>query len=223
MIRLERVGKTYGAGAEAVFAVRDVDLSIDRGDRLGLIGPSGSGKTSLLNILGCLDRPTSGTVWMEGRNVFAQRDAELTRFRAKSLGFVFQSFNLFELLSARENVEYPLHLLRVPSGERRERAFEALGWVGLEAKAARRPGQLSAGEKQRVAIARAMVHRPKLVLADEPTANLDSDTGARVISLLCTLNEQLGATFVIATHDAALMAQLRRVVSIRDGRLTEGQ
>jgi putative ABC transport system ATP-binding protein len=219
MIRLERVGKTYGQGAEIVQALRDVDLAIAQGERLGIVGPSGSGKTSLLNILGCLDRPTSGTVWLDGRDVFRQREAELTAFRSTTLGFVFQSFNLFDLLTARENVEYPLHLAAVGKQERRERAIEALGWVGLDGKIDRRPDQLSAGEKQRVAIARALVHRPRLVLADEPTANLDSDTGARIVALLSSLNEKLGATFVIATHDRAVIDSLDRVVTMRDGRL----
>lgn len=219
MIAARRVSKVYGHGPAAVHALREVDATLERGELIGLVGPSGSGKTSLLNILGCLDRPTSGTVLLEGRDLFAMNDRELTRFRAQALGFVFQGFNLFELLTAGENVEYPLHLAGVRAAGRRRRAAEALEWVGLADKAGRRPDQLSGGEKQRVAIARALVHRPKLVLADEPTANLDSETGARVISLLRTLNEQLEVTFLIATHDQALLSQLDRVLSIRDGRL----
>ncbi len=221
MIRVQKISKVYGQGAEEVAALRDVDLEIERGELIGLIGPSGSGKTSLLNILGCLDRPTSGQVLFDGRDLFALDDAGLTRFRATTLGFVFQGFNLFELLSAAENVEYPLELQGTAAAKRRQRALEALERVGLEAKGARRPDQLSGGEKQRVAIARALVHRPALVLADEPTANLDSDTGERIVGLLCELNRQLGATFVIATHDPALIARLGRVVSIRDGRVQE--
>ena len=223
MIEVERVSKVYGEGAEAVHALREVDFIVKRGETLGLIGPSGSGKTSLLNILGCLDRPTSGTVRMEGRDLFASRDRELTRMRATALGFVFQSFNLFELLTALENVEYPLLLGGVPRAERRHRAAEALTRVGLGDKSDRWPNQLSGGEKQRVAVARAVVHRPKLVLADEPTANLDSESGARIVQLLCELNEDLEMTFVIATHDSALLSQVGRVVSIRDGRVTDGR
>jgi putative ABC transport system ATP-binding protein len=219
MIAARRVSKVYGHGPAAVHALREVDATLERGELIGLVGPSGSGKTSLLNILGCLDRPTSGSVLLEGRDLFAMNDRELTRFRAQALGFVFQGFNLFELLTAGENVEYPLHLAGVRAAGRRRRAAEALEWVGLADKAGRRPDQLSGGEKQRVAIARALVHRPKLVLADEPTANLDSETGARVVSLLRTLNEQLEVTFLIATHDQALLSQLDRVLSIRDGRL----
>jgi putative ABC transport system ATP-binding protein len=219
MIAARRVSKVYGHGPAAVHALCEVDATLERGELIGLVGPSGSGKTSLLNILGCLDRPTSGSVLLEGRDLFAMNDRELTRFRAQALGFVFQGFNLFELLTAGENVEYPLHLAGVRAASRRRRAAEALEWVGLADKAGRRPDQLSGGEKQRVAIARALVHRPKLVLADEPTANLDSETGARVVSLLRTLNEQLEVTFLIATHDQALLSQLGRVLSIRDGRL----
>jgi len=219
MIEIQKLSKVYGRGAEAVRALDGIDLRIDRGDLLGLIGPSGSGKTSLLNLLGCLDRPTGGTIRVEGRSLFGMSDAELTRFRASSLGFIFQSFNLFDLLSARENVEYPLHLNGVPASRRHRRAAEALTRVGLGDKAGRRPDQLSGGEKQRVAIARALVHRPELVLADEPTANLDSETGARIIALLRELNQELGVTFVIATHDPALISRLGRVISIRDGRL----
>ncbi len=219
MIEAKRISKVYGRSAGAVHALREVDMNVEQWELLGLIGPSGSGKTSLLNILGCLDRPTSGKVLLEGRDLFAMSDGELTRFRATALGFVFQSFNLFELLTAMENIEYPLHLAGIPPAARRQRATEALEWVGLADKAGRRPDQLSGGEKQRVAIARALVHRPSLVLADEPTANLDSETGARVVSLLAKLNAQLNVTFLIATHDQTLLSQLNRVLSIRDGRL----
>lgn len=219
MIRVERVTKVYGRGPEAVQALRDVDLEVARGEALALIGRSGSGKTSLLNILGCLDRPTSGTVHMEDRDVFAMGDAALTRFRANALGFIFQTFNLFELLSAGENVEYPLQLGRMPRAARRRRAEQALDWVGLAGKFDRRPDHLSGGEKQRVAIARALVHEPDLLLADEPTANLDTETGAQIISLLLELNKRLGVTFVIATHDPELISRLDRIVTIQDGRL----
>ncbi len=219
MIRVDKVCMVYSSGAQAVHALRDVDLEVAGGEMLGLTGPSGSGKTSLLNILGCLDRPTSGTVRMDGEDLFAMDDRQLTRYRATTLGFIFQGFNLFELLTAVENVEYPLQLAGTARPERRRRALEALARVGLDGMAGRRPDQLSGGEKQRVAIARAIVHRPRLVLADEPTANLDSETGERIIALLSTLNEQLGTTFIIATHDPALISNLGRVASIRDGRL----
>lgn len=221
MIEIRKVIKTYGSGAEEVRALDGIDTDIQRGELLGLVGPSGSGKTSLLNILGGLDRPTSGTVRLGGKDLFALRDADLTRFRASSLGFIFQSFHLFDLLTAGENVEYPLHLNHVPSSQRKRRAREALERVGLGEKFSRRPDQLSGGEKQRVAIARALVHRPELVLADEPTANLDSETGGRIIELLRELNRELGITFVIATHDTALITRVGRVLSIRDGHLVQ--
>lgn len=219
MIEIQSLTKVYGNGPEQVTALDDVSAGIEKGELVSLVGPSGSGKTSLLNILGCLDRPTSGTVRVEGKDLFQMSDQELTRFRATSLGFIFQSFNLFDLLSARENVEYPLHLNAIAKEELHTRAAEALARVGLEDKANRRPDQLSGGEKQRVAIARALVHTPALILADEPTANLDSKTGQTIIQLLTTLNRDLGATFLIATHDPALIASASRTLTLHDGKL----
>ena len=221
MIEVDRVSKTYGSERAPVRALDEVSISIEPAEIVGLVGPSGSGKTSLLNILGCLDRPTAGTVRIDGQDLFAKSDADLTRFRATTLGFVFQSFNLFDLLTAVENVEYPLQLGGVARAKRQERALEALEWVGLHDKANQRADRLSGGEKQRVAVARALVHRPKLVLADEPTANLDSETGARVVSLMFELNQKIGSTFVIATHDPQLLAKLERVVTILDGKLVD--
>ena len=222
MIEVDRVTKVYGNESIPVRALDEVSMLIQPAEIVGLVGPSGSGKTSLLNILGCLDRPTSGTVRIDGQDLFAKNEADLTRFRAATLGFIFQSFTLFDLLTAVENVEYPLHLGGVTRTRRRERALEALEWVGLEDKAHRRSDRLSGGEKQRVAVARALVHRPRLVLADEPTANLDSETGARVVSLMFELNKRVGSTFVIATHDPQLLAKFERVVTILDGRLRGG-
>ena len=219
MIEIQSLTKVYGNGPEQVTALDDVSASIEKGELVSLVGPSGSGKTSLLNILGCLDRPTSGTVRVEGKDLFQMSDQELTRFRATSLGFIFQAFNLFDLLSARENVEYPLHLNSISKDERYARTTEALSRVGLEDKANRRPDQLSGGEKQRVAIARALVHTPALILADEPTANLDSKTGQTIIHLLTTLNRDLGATFLIATHDPALIESAPRTLTLHDGKL----
>ncbi len=219
MIEIQSLSNVYGDGPEQVTALDDVSAGIEKGELVSLVGPSGSGKTSLLNILGCLDRPTSGTVRVEGQDLFQMSDQELTRFRAISLGFIFQAFNLFDLLSARENVEYPLHLNSISKEERHARATEALSRVGLEDKANRRPDQLSGGEKQRVAVARALVHTPALILADEPTANLDSKTGQTIIQLLTTLNRDLGATFLIATHDPALIASAPRTLTLHDGKL----
>jgi len=211
--------KTYGAGPNLVEALRGVDLDMARAEFVGLIGPSGSGKTTFLNILGCLDRPTSGTVRIDDRDLFRQTPREMAQFRSRFVGFVFQDFNLFAVLSAYEKVEYPLLLAGVPSGERRRRVSEILERVGLGDKLKRRPTELSGGEKQRVAIARSLVHRPRIVLADEPTANLDSETGNGIVDLLSSLNRELETTFVICTHDRSLLDRVERVLEIRDGRL----
>lgn len=219
MISILELHKTYGSGASAVHALRGIDLRIEQGEILAIVGPSGSGKTTLLNIMGCLDRPTKGTILFEDRELFSMTPRQMARFRGRSLGFVFQTFNLFAVLTAFENIEYPLLLQRVPAAERTRRVSQALEMVGLAHKARRLPGELSGGEKQRVAIARALVHRPRLVLADEPTANLDSETGAAIIALLCDLNRKLGTTIAICTHDQALISRVERVVRIRDGRL----
>jgi putative ABC transport system ATP-binding protein len=196
-----------------------VDLDVGRGEFVGLVGPSGSGKSTFLNLLGCLDRPTEGSVRIDGIDLFRQTAGEMARFRARFVGFIFQDFNLFGVLSAYENVEYPLLLSRTAAAERKRSVTEMLERVGLGDKLHRRPGELSGGEKQRVAIARALVHSPKIVLADEPTANLDSETGERVVSLLTELNRELQTTFIICTHDSGLLERVERVFAIRDGRL----
>lgn len=221
LFELDAVHKVYGTGGEAVHALRGIDWILSPGEFTGLVGPSGSGKTTLLNLLGCLDRPTSGSVKLDGRELFSRSERQLSRLRAERLGFIFQDFNLFAVLSAYENVEYPLLLNGIPAMERHRRVDAMLERVGLRPKRSRRPDELSGGEKQRVAIARALVHRPALVLADEPTANLDSETGSRIVSLLAELNRELGTTFVIGTHDPALAPHLRRVTTLRDGRITE--
>ncbi len=213
--------KNYGSGSTVVRALRGIDLDVVRGEFVGLVGPSGSGKSTFLNILGCLDRPTEGAVRIDDIDLFRQTAGEMARFRARFVGFIFQDFNLFGVLSAYENVEYPLLLGRTPAAKRRLRVTEMLERVGLGDKLRRRPGELSGGEKQRVAIARALVHSPKIVLADEPTANLDSETGERVVALLSELNRELGTTFIICTHDAGLLDRVERVLAIRDGRLRE--
>lgn len=219
-VEVRELRKRYGEGPSAVDALRGVDLDLRRGELVALVGPSGSGKTTLLNILGCLDRPTSGTVRIQGRDVFLEHRRTLTRFRAESLGFVFQSFNLFAVLTAFENVEYPLLLAGVRAAERQRRVREMLERVGLDDKSSRHPDELSGGEKQRVAIARALVHQPVLVLADEPTANLDSETAETVVALISRLNRELGTTFVVSTHDEAILGRVQRVLAIRDGRIT---
>ena len=209
--------KHYRLGRVPVPALRGVDLEVARGEVVALAGPSGSGKTTLLNLLGGLDVPDEGTVLLEGRDLGGLGEGERTLLRRHRFGFVFQTFNLVPVLSARENVEYPLWIAGVPAGERRRRGEEALASVGLAERGSHRPDQLSGGERQRVAIARALVHRPLAVLADEPTGNLDSTNGQLVLDLLLRWNEQSGATLLVATHDPAILARLPRRVRLRDG------
>ncbi|MEZ4586248.1 MAG: ABC transporter ATP-binding protein [Gemmatimonadales bacterium] len=217
---LNGVEKSYRLGRREVPAVRGVTLSIERGSFLALAGPSGSGKTTLLNLLGALDLPSSGTVEIGERSTTGLSDDALADFRNAHLGFVFQTFNLIPVLTARENVEFPLLLLGVSDpAERARRAEAMLAQVGLEGMADRRPAELSGGQQQRVAIARALVKGPALVLADEPTANLDSDTAGEVMALMREMNQTSGATFVFSTHDPLVMSHATRLVRLRDGRI----
>jgi len=219
---LERVTRLYGSGAREVTALADVDLEVRRGDFLAIVGPSGSGKTTLLNLLGCLDRPTRGSVLIGGRAVEALPAATRALVRARHLGFVFQTFNLIPVLTAEENVEYPL-LLRggVGAAERRRRVESLLAELGLTELGARRPGELSGGQQQRVAIARALAGEPDLVLADEPTGNLDSAAGQAVLELLERRCSSAGTAVVVATHDPAVVRRARQAVRLTDGRLAE--
>ena len=218
LVEVRGVEKIYPAAAK-VAALRGVDLKIERGEFAALAGPSGSGKSTLLNLIGTLDRPTKGEVLYEG-SVVSKLDVDgMSDFRLRTLGFVFQSYNLIPVLTARENVEYPLVLQGVGAEERERAAHEALKWVGLEGYADRRPDLLSGGQQQRVAVARAIVHRPALVLADEPTANLDSKTGAALLDLMEKLNQEHGVTFLFSSHDQAVLVRARRVIHMLDGAL----
>jgi putative ABC transport system ATP-binding protein len=214
--------REYHMGEELVHAVRGVSLDIGEGEYLAIVGPSGCGKSTLLNLLGGIDRPTSGGVSIRGRRLDAMRDAELTRFRLRQLGFVFQRFYLMPALTARENVELPLAEARVPIVERRARAHSLLEYVGLAARLDHRPAQLSGGEQQRVAIARALANKPALLLADEPTGELDAATGAEMIALLGQLNAD-GTTIVVVTHDEDLSRAAQRVIHMRDGVIVDEQ
>ena len=218
LVEVRGLEKIYPGGGK-VAAVRAVDLVVERGEFTAFAGPSGSGKSTLLNLIGTLDRPTKGEVFYEGRAVSRLDMSDLADFRLRALGFVFQAYNLIPVLTALENVEYPLVLQGVASGERRRAAQEALLWVGLETCAGRRPDLLSGGQQQRVAVARAIVHRPALVLADEPTANLDSKTGAALLDLMESLNKDHGVTFLFSSHDPAVLCRARRVVHLVDGEL----
>ena len=219
LIALEEVTKSYRIGKKWAPALDGVSLEIAEGDFVAIAGPSGSGKTTLLNLLGCIDHPTSGSVSFRGRAVAGLSDNALSRLRLRHLGFVFQDFQLVPVLSAFENVELPLRLQRVGRAERRRRVTETLVAVGLADYPDRRPGHLNGGQQQRVAIARALVTHPDLVLADEPTANLDSRTGFEIVRLMRDMNERLGTTLVFSTHDDHIVELAREVVVLKDGRI----
>jgi len=218
VIKLEKLTKVYHRGSEAVAALRGIDLSIGAGELCAVMGPSGSGKSTLMNLLGCLDRPTSGSYFLLGRDVAKKSRDELALIRLRTLGFVFQGFNLLPRTSALENVELPLNYAGARSVERKERALQALDRVGLKARADHTPAQLSGGQQQRVAIARALVNRPSLLLADEPTGNLDSRTSLEVMALLQQLNRE-GLTILIVTHEMDIASYANRRLVIKDGKL----
>ena len=222
VVHISGVDKSYRLGRVAVPALRDVTLDIARGEFLALAGPSGSGKTTLLNLIGCIDKPERGRVVIDSVDTSAVPLHRLASLRRDTLGFVFQTFNLIPVLTAWENVEYPLLLKNVPLAERKRRVRNWLEQAGIAEQAKQRPDQLSGGQRQRVAIARAMAGEPKLVVADEPTANLDSETATHILDLLAGINERTGCTFVFSTHDPSLIARAQRVVRIKDGRI-EGQ
>jgi putative ABC transport system ATP-binding protein len=219
IVQLTGVVKEYPLGKLRVTALRGVDLAIDKGEFTAIAGPSGSGKTTLLNLIGCVDVPTSGEVVVDGRSTGDLHDRDLTDLRLHHLGFIFQSFNLVNVLDARQNVEFPLLLQGgMTAAERHARVDGLLEAVGLKEYAHHRPNELSGGQRQRVAIARALVTHPAIVLADEPTANLDSQTGATILELMRELNRTQATTFIFSTHDPDVMRHARRVVRIADGR-----
>jgi len=221
VVALDRVSKEYALGAELVRAVDDVSLTVAEGEFLALAGPSGSGKSTVLNLIGCIDTPTRGEVYIRGESVGGKSSDELADLRARAVGFVFQTFNLLPVLTAAENIEFPLlNRKDVSAKERRERVAYYLAVVGLERFARHRPGELSGGQRQRVAIARALATRPAIVLADEPTANLDHRTGEEILRLMKDINERDGTTFVFSTHDPKVMALAHRILQISDGRIT---
>jgi putative ABC transport system ATP-binding protein len=209
--------KSYSLGDTRILALRGVDLVVAQGEFLVVAGPSGSGKTTLFNLLGTLDEPDEGRVLFNGTDLAAHSATEKTLLRRRLLGFVFQTFNLVPVLSAYENVEYPLWIDGVAAAERRERVINALAAVGLNDRLDHRPDHLSGGERQRVSLARALVHDPLVVLADEPTANLDSRTGGSIVDLLARLNTERGTTFLVATHDPAIIERAPRTVRLTDG------
>ena len=220
VVRLEDVSKAYQLGDQTVHALRGVNLGIEAGVFMALAGPSGSGKSTLLNLIGCIDTPSRGRVLINGHDVSGRTPDELSALRARTIGFIFQTFNLFPVLSAAENVEYPL--LQFAELSRRERdqlVRRSLHVVGLTGFAKHRPNQLSGGQRQRVAIARAFAVRPKIVLADEPTANLDHRTGRRILRLMRRINQQTGTTFVFSTHDQKIIDMAERRIDLEDGKI----
>jgi putative ABC transport system ATP-binding protein len=220
LIAIDHVSKVYPSGDHALYALNDVSFRVDAGEYTAIMGTSGSGKSTLMNLLGALDRPTTGTYTLDGEPVSSMSDARLSSLRNRKIGFVFQSFNLLPRLDALENVEVPLVYAGVPAAERRRRAREALVRVGLADRTTHRPSQLSGGQQQRVAIARALVTEPRLLLADEPTGALDTDTTIQILGLLDELHAQ-GLTIVIVTHEPDVAAHARRVVLMRDGKIID--
>ena len=218
---LKQVGKIYHLDDVAVPALTDISLEIRANCFTVISGPSGSGKTTLLNLIGCIDRADQGEIVVAGERVQTLSDNALSDFRARHLGFIFQNFNLLPVLTAYENVEYPLLLAKVPAAERKRRVLALLDAVGLADRAQNRPGQLSGGQRQRVAIARALAPEPQLVLADEPTANLDSHTGAAIIALMRKMQRDLHVSFVFSSHDPQIQAEADDAIFIRDGRVTD--
>lgn len=221
MIKAEGLKKYYSSGTGEIAALNDVDLSLQEGAFAVLAGRSGSGKTTLLNMVGLLDRPDAGTLMISRQNVLRLSRAERAAFRLKHIGFIFQAYNLIRVLSARENVAYVLQLQGVPAGKRREIADQWLAEVGLAGMEDRRPDQLSGGQQQRIAVARALASKPDIVLADEPTANLDSHTGEALMELMRQLNETHGMTFLIASHDPAVLDAGKALLHMEDGRIVE--
>lgn len=222
ILNLQNIYKDYYQEKMVVPVLKDISLSVEEGEYVAIMGPSGSGKTTLMNIIGCLDLPTSGSYELAGQNVLKLKDKELSDLRLSSIGFVFQSFHLMPRQTALENVALPLSYTNAKKAERKERATKALERVGLGDRVDFRPTQLSGGQKQRVAIARAMVNNPKILLADEPTGALDSKSGEQIMELFSKLNEE-GVTIVMITHDAKVAARAKRVVHIIDGEIYEGE
>lgn len=219
VIVAEGIVKTYDDSGVPVHAVRGIDYTLTKGEFTAIIGPSGSGKTTFLNVLAGLDTPTEGKVWLSGKLISEMSGRELSDFRRDHIGFVFQAYNLFPVLTVEENVEYIMLLQGIPPAERHERVMNSLEKVGIAEYASRLPLQLSGGQQQRVAVARAMVSRPSLVIADEPTANLDSKTSGALLDMMRKLNEETGMTFLFSTHDEIVMQRAKKIVVLKDGKL----
>lgn len=220
MIELKNVTKTYELGGEKIFALDHVNLKVEKGDFIAIVGPSGSGKSTLANVIGGLDMPDEGEVLVDGKNIAKVNDQELSSYRNKKIGFIFQTFNLHPTYTALENVMVPLIFSGMIPREREKRAFECLKIVGLTDRIKHRPNQLSGGQRQRVCIARALANNPEIIIADEPTGNLDSKKGVEIVEILKNLNQKSGITLVIITHDTRVAKQAKRIINICDGRVS---
>jgi putative ABC transport system ATP-binding protein len=222
-IKIEGLSKRFPVGGGYFTALENINISVGKGEFAGLVGPSGSGKTTLLNIVGTLDTPSTGKAFVLGQPVSNLSHKAAARLRKKYLGFIFQTYNLLPVYTAFENVEFPLLLLDMTSGERKKAVMDALEWVGLSDKAKSKPNQMSGGECQRVAIARAMVKHPEIVLADEPTANLDAENSHHILQTMVKLNKELETTFLFATHDEKVIQYLKRKITLRDGKVEKDE
>ena len=223
LIELKQVYKDYHLGETRIAALKAIDLKVEKGELVAIWGPSGSGKSTLCNLVGMLDTPTSGTVFLEGNDVSNLSDEKRSELRNKAIGFVFQTFNLIPVLSALENVLLPLEIRGESAAKAREKAMQQLTELGLGEHMAHRPHKLSGGQQQRVAIARALINDPAIILADEPTANLDSDTAVKIIDLMRELNQKSGVTFIFSTHDQRLLGRINRKILLRDGIIVEDE
>lgn len=222
VVRTKDLSKIYQTGKVRTAALKDVTISLKEGEFTSLVGPSGSGKTTLLNLIGGLDTPTSGEAYIGEHLITGMKTGALSDLRLRHIGFIFQEFNLIPVLSALENVEYVMLLQGIPKGERRDRSMAILKEVGLEGREKSRPSELSGGQQQRVAVARAIVSRPDIILADEPTANLDTETGKALMEMMLRLNDEHGITFLLSTHETMVMDMCRRVVRLKDGIIVDG-
>jgi putative ABC transport system ATP-binding protein len=223
VIQTENLAKIYPMGWRKFTALKDINLTFDEGEFTGIVGPSGSGKTTLLNIVGALDNPSEGTAIVMGKNVRELNHKESANLRSEHLGFIFQTYNLFPVYTVFENVEFPLLLLGMSTEDRKKAVMQALEWLGIADKVDSKPKQLSGGERQRVAVARAMVKKPKIVLADEPTANLDAENSHNILKKMVKLNEELSTTFIFATHDQKVIQYLRRKITLIDGKVDKDE
>ena len=221
VVKTQGITKVYTETAVPVYALNGIDLEVEEGEFTAIVGPSGCGKTTLLNIIGGLDHPTAGTVEVSNTNITDMKDGDLIKFRLENIGFVFQAYNLIPVLTAAENVEFVMQVQGIATAERNEKAQAILKEVGLEGLENRRPAEMSGGQQQRVAVARAVASRPALILADEPTANLDSKTSDELMELFTELNESHGSTFIIASHDQRVMNYAKRLIRMLDGRIVE--